>query len=539
MSKAVAEELAATDEPLQRVRQPWQFWAVFPALCLCSFLTAFDASVVFTALPTIVSGLQSGELYIWIVNAYTLSMTALQPLYGQMADIFGRKVTLVIAITAFLTGSLICGLSHSTIMLIIGRAVQGAGGGGLSILPGMIVCDLIPLRERQKYNAVVYGAFAVGTLIGPILGGSLAESIGWRWIFYLVLIIGAVSLALVIGFLRLKHGREGTLKSQLRRIDILGNMTLTASIASILLSLTWADSKYPWSAWRCLLPLICGFVGFGIFFLLQSSRRLCPEPTVPLHLFKNKTSSMAFLITLLHGLILYWTSLCIPVYFQAVLLATPKQSGINCLPMAVSLVPAGILGGFLIAKFGRYKPNQIGGFAIMLIAQGCFSTLSQNSSKATWAGFQILMALGAGLVLTALLPAIQAPLSEEDTAASAAMWGFLQSFGFIWGAAIPSAIFNSHSRALIEGTREEEVRALLQDGSAYEHAVRAFLITLSPQERDEAVTIFSESVQFTWLISLVFAGCGFLLACAIKEIPLRTELDTKYGLEEKEKTSGV
>ncbi|KAF2253606.1 MFS general substrate transporter [Trematosphaeria pertusa] len=521
------------EEVSHRAQKPWHFWAVFPALCLCSFLTAFDASVVFTALPTIVSDLQSGELYIWIINAYTLSMTALQPLYGQIADIWGRKVTLVLALSAFLVGSLVCGLAKSTVMLVVGRAVQGMGGGGLSILPGMILCDLIPLRERQKYTSIVYGAFAVGTLIGPVAGGSLAESIGWRWIFYLVLIIGAVSLVLVLAFLRLKHGREGTLQSQLRRIDILGTVTLTASISSILICLTWADAKYPWASWRCIVPLVCGFVGLAIFVLLQANQRLCPQPTVPLHLFKSSTSLLAFLVTLLHGLILYWSSICIPLYFQAVLLTTPKQSGINSIPMAVTLVPAGILGGFLIAKFGRYKPNQISGFVIMLIAQGCFSMLGPSSSTASWAGFQILMAIGAGVVLTALLPAIQAPLSEEDTAASSAMWGFVQSFGFIWGAAIPSAIFNSRSRSLAQETSIMEVKTLLKDGSAYEHGVRAFLITLSPSARDEAIRILSQSVRFTWMVSLAFTGCGFLLACSIREIPLRTELETKYGLRDK------
>ena len=198
-------------------------------------------------------------------------------------------------------------------------------------------------------------------------------------------------------------------------------------------------------------------------------------------------------------------------------------------------MPSGILGGFLIAKFGRYKPNQIGGFAVMLIAQGCFSTLDQTSAKVKWAIFQILMALGTGVVLTALLPAIQAPLTEKDTASSAAMWGFVQSFGFIWGAAIPSAVFNSRSSTLIAQTQNAEVRNLLRDGSAYDHAVRAFLITMSDDARNEAICILSESIRFTWLISLVFAGCGLFLACMIREIPLRTALDTKYGLEENKK----
>jgi EmrB/QacA subfamily drug resistance transporter len=437
--KPETSALADLEVNIERSR-PWQFWAVFPGLCFCSFLTAFDASVIFTALPTIVNDLHSGELYIWTINAYTLAMTALQPLYGQIADIFGRRATLVVAITLFLIGSLVCALSTSTITLVVGRAVQGMGGGGLSILPGMIICDLVPLRERQKYTSIIYGAFAIGTFIGPILGGTLTETVGWHWIFYLVLIIGAASLGLVIFFLRLKHGREGSFAAQIRRIDFLGNVVLVTSIVSMLISLSWADAKYPWSSWRCIFPLLCGVLGIAMFIYLQSSPRVCPSPTVPLHLFRNKTSFLAFIITLLHGLLLYWSSLCIPIYFQAVRLQTPRQSGISCLPMAIALVPAGILGGFTISKFGRYKLNQVGGLTLMVIAQGCFSMLKHDTETAQWAAFQILMAFGAGLVLTALLPAIQARLSEEDTASSTAMWGFVQSLGFVWGAAIPSAV---------------------------------------------------------------------------------------------------
>jgi hypothetical protein len=188
------------------------------------------------------------------------------------------------------------------------------------------------------------------------------------------------------------------------------------------------------------VPLLCGLLGIAMFIYLQSSPSACPNPAVPLHLFKNRTSLLAFAIILLHGMLLYWSSLCIPSYFQAVRLNTPQESGVDCLPMAITLVPAGILGGFTIAKSGRYKQNQIVGFALMLIAQGCFSMLQDGTGTAQWAVYQIIMAFDAGLVLIALLPAIQANLSEDDTASSTAMWGFLQSLGFVWGAAIPSAV---------------------------------------------------------------------------------------------------
>jgi MFS family permease len=541
------DDTISNDEAISASQKLWRFWAVFPGLCFCSFLTALDASVVFNALPTIVNDLGSGDTYIWIVNAYTLAMTALQPLYGQVANIFGRRVSLIAAIGMFLVGSLVCALSKSTVMLILGRAVQGMGGGGLSILPGMIICDLVPLRERQKYTAIIYGTFAIGTFIGPVLGGTLAETIGWRWIFYLVLIIGVAALGLVILFLRLKHGREGTFGSQVRRIDFLGNAVLTTAIASMLIALSWADARYPWSSWRCIVPLLCGLFGIGIFVYLQSSPRVCPNPTVPLHLFKKKTPLLAFAMTFLHGLLLYWGSLCIPLYFQAVRLDTPKQSGVNFLPMVMAMIPAGILGGFTIARFGRYKPSQIGGFALMLVAQGCFSLLRDETGTAQWAVFQIIAAFGGGLVLTALLPAIQADLSEDDTASSTAMWGFFQSLGFVWGAAVPSAVckcnkgwtwvslivvVNSHAASLLEGINDDALFSALGGGRAYDRASREFLVSLPKVTQKKAIWIFQESLGFTWRISLAFGGLGLLLACLIPEVRLRTELGSKYGLED-------
>lgn len=516
----------------QMVGKGWQFWAVFPGLCFASFLTAFDASVVFTALPTMVEQLQAAKNYVWIINAYTLAMTVGQPLYGQVANILGRKWTMIGATILFLIGSLFCGLAKSTAVLILGRAIQGTGGGGLSVLPGMIICDIVPLRERQKYTGITYGAFAIGTFMGPVLGGVLTDRIGWRWIFFLVIIIAGITLVLVIFFLHVKHGRDDLGWKTLKQIDAFGNLTLVASLTSILLSLSWADATYPWNSFRVIVPLTLGLLGLAGFFALQSTR-LCPYPTVPLHLFGNRASAMAYIITSLHGLVLYWTSVFLPVYFQAVKLDTPKRSGIACLATALPLVPGGIAGGFAIAKTGRYKPNQILGFGLMMVGIGLFSMLDKDSAIVAWIFFQIIFALGAGLVLTALLPAIQAPLSEDDTAAATATWGFMQSFGFIWGAAIPSAIFNNQINRLLVKNGNRVLSEIVGQGQGYQHASRAFIMTLTPELQKDTVRLFTSAIQFTWYFAFIFAGLGLLLACLIPQVALRKELESRYGLEEK------
>lgn len=461
-------------------------------------------------------------------------MCAVQPLYGQAADIFGRKATHIAAIVLFLIGSCICGLAKRTAVLVVGRTIQGVGGGGLSIMPSMIISDLVPLRERQKYTGIIYGTFAIGTFIGPVLGGVLTNTIGWRWIFFLVMIIAGLTLLFTILFLRVKYERQGTVLQRLLRIDFVGNTALIPSVTAILLALTNSSGTYSWTSYHVLLPLLLGLLGLAGFLYLQSNTCLrFAEPTVPLRLFLNLASFIAFMMTLLHGLLLYWTSLYLPVYFQAIRQDTPQISGVSCLASAIPLVPAGVFGGILIAKYGKYKLNQICGFILMAVGLGLFSLLDSNSQIAEWIMFQFIFAVGAGLVLTALLPAIQAPLSDDDTAAATATWGFVQAFGFIWGAAIPSAIFNHRVSSLSNHVNDLRVRSILQGGGAYEHASKAFLSSLDAKLRNDVVEIFTSGIKFTWQISIAFSGCGLILALIIPSVRLRKDLNTNFGLDER------
>ena len=446
------------------------------------------------------------RLYTYGQYAYTLTFTAIQPFYGQAADFFGRKVVLAASIIMFLLGSGLCGGAFGTQMLIAGRAVQGLGGGGLSILPAMVVCDLVPLRERQKYIGIIYGAFAIGTFIGPILGGSLVDTIGWRWIFWLNLPVSGAALGLILLFLRLERGRSHTSWQLLARVDYTGNVLLIASITATLISLSWAGTTYSWGPWRTLLPLLLGFLGL-IMFILFEAMPCCREPIMPLRLFKNRTSSTAFLLTFLHGIILYWVSYFFPAYCQAVLQASSEGSGIDTLAGVITMVPFGIIGGVFTAKTGRYKPNQIVGFGLAAIGIGCFSILDETSPTVTWILLQIVFATGAGLVLTSTLPAIQGLLPEADVAVATATWGFIQSLGFVWGAAIPSSIFNTRFSSLAHFVSDAAARQTLETGGAYEHATQAFVSSLPATIRTQVISIFVSS------LTLVYAGPQFQEYC--------------------------
>jgi MFS family permease len=533
----MSENTLTISEPPKK--HGWRFWAIFPGLCLTSTLCALDSTILSTALPTIAADLDSKSLYVWAINAYTLTFTAIQPLYGQAADIFGRKFAIIAAITLFLLGSGICGGSKNTAMLIGGRAVQGLGGGGLSILPALVVCDLVPLRERQKYTGLVYGAFAIGTFIGPVVGGTLVDHIGWRWIFWINLPVSGLALGLVMGFLHTSQVNSSPLSTwkQLARIDYMGNVLLMGAVTSILIALSRLGPSIPWRSWQTLVPLLVGSSFLPVYVLFEASP-FCLQPTTPLRLFSNKTSALAFVLTFLHGIVLYWSSYFLPVYFQAVLEASPQQSGINSLAAAVPFVPFGIVGGFLIAKYGRYKLNQIVGFALVAVAIGCFSTLDQNSPSVTWVLLQILFAAGAGVVLTATLPAIQAPLPESDVATATATWGFVQSLGFVCGVAIPSSIFETKFSSLLSMITDVSVRDGLRLG-AYEYASSAYILSLNDETQRQVIEVFVASLKLVWEVGSAVAALGFISSFFIEEVELREVLETNYVYEEESKGRGV
>ncbi|KAK8047156.1 hypothetical protein PG996_015220 [Apiospora saccharicola] len=516
----------------------WQFWVIFLALAITSLLVSVESTVVSTALPSISGYLDAGENYVWFVNAYFLTSTACLPLFGQLADMFGRRGLTLCIVAIFGVGSGICGGASSTAMLIGGRAVQGIGGGGVNLMVQMIVCDLVPLRDRGRFMGVILAVFAVGTSIGPFLGGAIVEHTTWRWVFYINLPISGVALALLGAFLRVSHQRGPSALQRLRRIDYVGNLILVSSVTAVLIALSYGGAVYPWSAWQVLLPLILGFVGMGGFHLLEMSP-WCSEPMTPKRLFSNRTSAAAFYLTFIQALFAFWVIYFMPVYFQAVLLKGPTRSGILLLPTVVTVVPGGVISGIVLSKFGRYRRLHLVGFAMMTFGMGLFIMLDQHSHLALPVVFQIIAGLGTGFAMTSLLPAAQAALSEKDTASSTAVWSFIRSFGTVWGVAVPAAIFNNRADALAHKITDPAVRALMVNGQAYSHATSRLLRNLSANTRDQVVGVFNESLRIVWIVAVVITAVSFFIVFAEKEIKLRDNLETEYGLQGPEEFAGA
>lgn len=422
-------------------------------------------------------------------------------------------------------------------MLIAGRTIQGIGCGGIFVLLDIIVCDLVPLRERGKYLGPMLAAGGLGSALGPLIGGALTEA-SWRWVFYITLPFSGLTLVAMALFLRLHYVRDISWRKRLVRVDVPGNTLFIASITAVLLGLIMGGKAYPWSSWHIILPLVLGFVGWMLFHIYQMSR-WCKEPSIPPWLFSNRTSAVGFILSFLSGVLLEWIVYWYPLYFQALLGKSPLMSGVDTLPFNVLLMPAAMVSGALMSKTGTYRPLHTVAYVLLSIGLGLSSMLDATSSIAEWAIFQIILALGLGCTFVTLLPAIQSALPESDVATATATYSFFRSFGFIWGVTIPSLILDSHINNGLSSVDDANVRDQLAGGGAYQFAANGGVQALPDGVRQQVTDLYAGTFSITWLAALSFSLLGFLLVFVEKHIEMRKELDTEFGIEEKKKTEKV
>lgn len=511
------------------------FQAVMTSMAVSSLLAALDASAVSTAMPSMINDLGSSQAYTWIANAYLLTMTAFTPLFGQTADIFGRRSLTLLAIILFAVGSAICGPAPNLGALVAGRAIQGIGAAGLNTMVEIVVCDLVPLRERGKFMGYIFAIYGLGTSIGPVIGGVFAGRVTWRWVFYLNLPLAGLSLLLVGLSLNTLPKKHATVTGALKVVDFSGNTILVAAVTSVLLALTWGGGEQPWSSWRTILPLVLGLFGLLLFLLIQSQ---VSHPTTPLRLFSNRTSFTGFWLAFSHHVLIYWILFVLPIYFQAVLENNPLISGVNLLPTAIATMPFAILGGVFLSKLGHFRPLHFAGFSLFALAIGLFTRLDESSSTGYWVGIQLLGAAAMGILTVVTLPTILAPLPESDVATATAAWAFMRGFGTIWGAAIPLAVLNTRVDALVKTRVEDEtLRRLLSKGGAYALASGGSVYSQTSSQKATVKGIYVDSLKLCWQVGLAFAFLGLALALLAKEVPMRAELETEFGMvDEAEKS---
>lgn len=521
-------ETGHTDsQPPLRKAHSLQFWVIIVALSLLAFISALDTMIVTTALPTITQELGGAAEYVWIGNSFVFASSVLQPLVGQLANILGRKIPTMASIVSFLVGSGIAGGANNPAAFIAGRTIQGVGAGGIYVLIDIVCCDLVPLRDRGKYLAIVNAWAGVAAALGPVLGGVLAQA-NWRWIFWMNIPICALPLAPIAIFL---PAQRRNILPELRTLDYLGTTIFIPSIVAVLFGLVTGGVVYPWSSWRVILPLVLGFLGWIAFHLQQ---HFAMNPSVPTRLFSNRTSAIGFVLTFLGSVALQALGYFLPVYFQAVLTTSVRQSGINFLPVAIGCLFFAAIAGIALSVLGLYKPIHAIAFGLSILGFGLFTLLNESTSKVAWAFFEIIAAGGLGMTISAVLPAILAGLPQADVASATATFSFIKTFGFTWGITVPSVIFNSAVNKRLDQVSSQSLRAQLKDGGAYSFASEARNISasLDPSVWREVIHVYIESLKPIWWFGLGLSVLAFLLVFLEQEIPLSEKLVTEYDLEE-------
>ncbi|KAM7186603.1 MFS general substrate transporter [Naviculisporaceae sp. PSN 640] len=511
------------------------FWRCFIGLCIPILLSAFEGSVVSTALPTISNDLRLGTSSSWVATAFLLSSIICQPLYGQLADIWGRRHLMMFAVVLFGIGSAISAVATDGITLIVGRITQGMGSGGIDLFAELILCDIIPLKRRGHYVAIKAAVYALGTTVGPVLGGVFAER-NWRWCFGINIPICAMSLVLMWLWLQVSNPKDweqlGILQ-QLARIDFLGISLLTSSVVLILYALSSGGAGPSWSDPTITITTTVSLLGV-ITFVFWERSPWCKSPIMPPHVFSNRTTVAAFIVTSIHGFLTYGFQFYLPPFFQAVLGVSPTQSGVYILPCTLTIVVLAAVGGPLLAKFGKYQLMHFCGFKLMAIGfMLCVSFYNRSDNIASWIGYSFLVGVGSGIIVSTTLPTVLVELTDKENAAATGSWAFLRGLGSLLGVAIPNAAFNVQFSSLVGTIGNEEAQAALSNGQAYQHAADPVFSEYGPDVKGQIVEAYSKSFKVQWLMFLVLAMAGIIASMVERQVELRRDLDSEYGLKER------
>ncbi|KAH9956871.1 iron permease [Russula dissimulans] len=500
----------------QGMQRDWKFWCIIFSLQLSSLATAVEVTAIGAALPTIIHDLK-GEQFIWVGSGYGLGSTALVPLCGGLTPIFGRRPVMLSAILLFALGSTTCGAASSMNMLVAGRVVQGLGAGAISSTMQIILSDLVTLRERGTFTGLMALAWAIGGGVGPVIGGSLAETGKWRWIFYLNLPICAMNATLILLFLRLKT-TPTNLKEKLGQIDIIGNILITASATSLVIGLTWGGIQYPWSSAHVLSPLVIGFVGLGIFLIYEVY--ICKPPVSPIMLRMNWTCASGYI----QSFVINW----LPVFFEACKGKSPTGAGVDLFGLSYGTSLVALSTGVAVKKTGKYMTPIFIGWICVIVGAGLLTTLNENITIAKSIGFQIVIAGGLGSIYVTTLFPILASIPVTQTAPAMALFVFSRNFGTIWGAAVGGAILQNELKRKLPASFLEQ----FPQGAEIAFATIPVIPTLEQPFRDEVRKAFAESLRVLWWVTLALAIAGSLCTIGMEQLQLHAEVDKDWGAED-------
>ncbi|RAO72222.1 uncharacterized protein BHQ10_008234 [Talaromyces amestolkiae] len=508
---------------------------IMGALCLSVFLAALDQTIVSTALPVMAAHFHATQGgYSWMASSYLLANASCVPFWGKLSDIFGRKPVIILANVVFLVGSLICALSNSLAMNIAGRAIQGAGGGGIIVLANITVSDLVSVRERPMYYGLFGVTWALAGALGPIVGGALTTKVTWRWCFYLNLPVGGCSLTILTFFLKV-HTPKTRLIDGLKAIDWLGVITCVGATLMFLFGLEFGGVSYPWNSPTTICLIVFGILTYGVFFLIEW--KVAKYPIIPLRLFKNRHNLAVFGSCFCHASVFISGAYYLPLYFQSVLLASPILSGVYTLPQVLSLSVTSAMIGIIIKKTGRYKEAILIGMGVMTLGFGLLIDLKPYASWPRIIIYQLIAGAGVGPNFQAPLVALQANIHVSDMAVATATFGFVRQLASAIGIVLGSVIYQnvlSQQLPQLETVVGSTTAAKL--ASTFSAGDKSLIESLPANQQAAVKAAFTFSLSRAWIYYTALSGVGFAVSFFLRRIELnKSHKVAKTGLEEQER----
>ncbi|MGW1768912.1 MDR family MFS transporter [Streptomyces sp. NPDC002073] len=480
------------------------------ALMIAMLLAMLDNMIIGTAMPTIVGELGGLEHLSWVVTAYTLATAASTPIWGKIGDMYGRKGAFLTSIVIFLIGSVLSGMAQDMGQLIGFRAIQGLGAGGLMVGVMAIIGDLIPPRERGKYQGMMAGVMALAMIGGPLVGGTITDHMGWRWSFYINLPLGAVALAMVTAVLHLPKKERGTV-----RIDYLGAALLTVAITSTVLVTTWGGTEYAWGSAEILGLIAAGVVSLVAFLFVE---RRAAEPIMPLHIFRSRNFTLMSVIGFLTGFAMFGGVLYLPLFQQSVQGASATNSGLLLLPMLLSMMVVSLIAGRVTTNSGKYKVFPIAGGGLMVVGMFLLAQMDTDTSRLVSGLYMAVLGAGLGFLMQVTMLVAQNSVEMKDMGVASSSATLFRTLGGSFGVALMGSLFTTR----VQDTMTERLGpagAGAAGGSAQLDA--ASLAKLPEAVREAYQHAVAAGTHSAFLLGAAIAVLGFAAAWFVKEVPLR------------------